>query len=163
MALVPFPPTYADLIDSCSKPEAISGNPSAPGIPQATVEKVLRQEADAAIVEALSDRIGPDAVVLTVDEGFSGHIIARALRRLMAYRGYNRQAGADDEIVEQAKRADSYIVSCSPSAPGGEGKRITPRYTTSAQVRSEDRIRIVTHQSADWWARSASDPRGARG
>lgn len=159
MALVAFPPSYADLIASCPKPEAITGNPSAPGIAQATVETVLRQEADAAEREALSDRIGADAVVLTVDEGFAGHIIARALRRLMAYRGYNKQAGADDEIKALAERADAYIAACSP---GAQGKRITPRYTLSTSIRAEDRIRIVTHDAADWWARSRHDPRSPR-
>lgn len=159
MSLVAFPPTYADLIASCSKPDAVAGNPSAAGIPQATAEKVLRQEADAAVVEALSDRIGADATVLTIDEGFAGHIIARALRRLMAYRGYDREAGADDEIVKQAERADEYVKACSP---GAQGKRITPRYTLDTSVRAEDRVRIVSHESSDWWARSRFDTRNPR-
>ncbi len=156
MALVPWPPVYADLIASCSKPEAITGNPSAPGIAQTTVETVLRQEADAAVAEALSDRIGVDVTVAQIDEGFAGHVIARALRRLMAYRGYNRQAGADDEIVELAKRADAFMEACSP---GAGGKRITPRYLLNTPTAQQDSIRVRSFQRADAWALSTSDPR----
>lgn len=163
MPLIAFPPDAAYLIASCSKPEAITGNPVGvpvvPGIPTATIDLVLRQEGEAAIREALSDRIG-DAEVAQIDEGFAGHIVARALRRLMGYRGYNRQAGADEEIVKLGERADAFIAACAPGAGGLNGKRITPRYVLVTATPQQDCIRISSSATADGWARSTNDPRG---
>jgi hypothetical protein len=146
--LVSFPPTSVTFLASCAKPEAFTGSPAGTGIAPATIDQVLRQESDSAVAEALSDRIGVDAVVATMDEGFVGHVCARAARRLMSSRGYNRQAGADDELVKLAERADAYMQSCSA---GAGGKRITPRYTLDVATAQQDAVRVTSHRTSDWW------------
>jgi hypothetical protein len=147
---VPFPPASASFLAACSKPEAFIGNPSAPGIPTSTIDQVLRAEADRAQALALSDR--STLPILQVDEGFQDAVFACAARRLMAFRGYNRQAGADDELVELAKRADAYLDACAPGAGGTNGKRLTPIFVDSAQNLVRDGVRVTSHHTADWFA-----------
>lgn len=159
MALVPYPPTSAAFLATASKPEAFTGNPSAsppvPGIPTATIDAVLREVADDAAAMAFSDR--RTLPLLQVDEGFQGHVFALAARRLMGHRGYNPKVGVDEEIVEQAKRADEYLEAC---GPGAGGKRLTPMVVDSKQDIPQDRVGFITHHTADWWARSRFDQRG---
>ena len=159
MALVPCPPTSADFLASCPKPEVFVGNASAPGIPTATIDAILRQETDSAIAEAIRDYIGPDAVVVQIDEGLAGHIIARTMRKLMSYRGYNPDAGADKEIAEQGKRADDFITRCSR---GAEGKRITPGYALATATPQQDSVRVRSARTADEWTRGKYNGRLAR-
>ena len=133
MALVPVPPTSASFLASCAKPEAFTGNPSAnppvPGIPLDVIDRVCRQESDAAQAEALGDRA--TLPILQWDEGMEGHVIARAARRLMSHRNFNPKAGADSELIEAARRADDFIARCGPGAGGRDGKRITPQFVDS--------------------------------
>jgi hypothetical protein len=154
VALVPFPPTNVAFLAACSKPEAFIGNASAPGIPLSTIDQVLREVSDDAAALAFSDR--RTLPLLQVDEGFQGLVFAIAGRRLMSTRGYNRQAGADEELVEMAKRADERLGMC---GPGAGGKRITYVVVDSAQNVVQDSIRIISNASADWWARN---PMGGR-
>lgn len=155
MALVPVPPTSASLLATCPKPEAFTGNPGATppvlGIPASTIDQVLRQESDAAQAEAFGDRA--TLPILQWDEGMEGHVIARASRRLMAHRNFNPKAGADDEILAMAKRADEFIEACGPGAPGGAGKRITPQFVDSKQNQTTDGIKVTSHHRADWFTR----------
>ena len=127
MALVPFPPTSSAFLSCCTKPEAFLGNASAAGVSTATIDQALRRRADYAAAIAFGDRA--TLPLLTVDEGFEGAVCALAARDLMASRGYNRQAGADEEIVKLAENADAYLAGC---GPGSTGKRITPMFTDSA-------------------------------
>lgn len=160
MALVPVPPTSASFLASSAKPEAFTGNPSAsppvPGIPLATIDQALRQESDAAQAEAFGDRA--TLPILQWDEGMEGHVFARAARRLMSHRNFNPKAGADAELVENAKRADTFIEACGPGAPGGSGKRITPMFVDSKQNQPTDGVTITSHRDSDWYARGHGDP-----
>ena len=155
MALVTVPPTSATFLATCPKPEAFTGNPGAtppvPGIPAAVIDQVLRQESDAAAAEAFGDRA--TLPIVQWDEGLEGHVIARAARRLMSHRNFNPKAGADDEIIANAKRADEFIMACGPGAPGGAGKRITPRFTDSKQNAVTDGIKVTSYQRSDWFTR----------
>jgi hypothetical protein len=148
--LVPFPPTSDRFLAACPKPEAFTGNPSAnppvPGIPTATIDQVLSACADEAAAVAMSDRYTPP--LLMVDEGFEAAVFGIAARRLMGFRGYNPKAGADQEVVEQATRADAYFRAC---APGPDGKRITPLFVDSKQNKVQDSIRVTSHRAADSW------------
>lgn len=152
MALLAFPPTNVGFLAACSKPEAFTGNVSAVGIALTTIDQVLRQHADEAVAVALSDRYTPP--LLQVDEGFIGNIYALAARTLMAFNGYDRQAGADDEIVEMAKRADTYFAMC---GSGAAGKRVTPLFIDSQQNIVQDGVKVMSNRTADSWARSRRD------
>ncbi len=156
MALVPYPPTSADFLASVTKPETFTGNPGGsppvPGIPLATIDKVLRQEADRAVAVALSDRSTPP--ILQIDEGFCAEVIAVTARRLLAYRGWikaGQPVEGDSEYVALAERADLYFRSCGPSA---EGKRITPQFIDSAQQRVTDGVRVSSWRTPDAALRS---------
>ncbi len=142
MALVPYPPTSADFLASVTKPETFTGNPTGtpavPGIPTATIDKVLRQEADRAVAVALSDRSTPP--ILQIDEGFVAEVIAVTARRLLAFRGWVKgPVDGDAEYVQLAERADMYFMSC---GPGAAGKRITPQFIDSRDNRVTDGVRI---------------------
>jgi hypothetical protein len=139
--LVPVPPSAATFRGCCVKPEAFAA------IPDATVAQILRQESDGAAAEAFGDRA--TLPILEWDEGVEGHVIARAARRLMSFRGYNRQAGADEEIVEQAKRADAFISLCGPGKGGADGKRITPQFVDSAANQVKDGVRVMSYRSPE--------------
>lgn len=164
MGLVSFPPTSATFLVLCAKPEAFTGNPSAnppvPGMATATIDSVLRAEGDRAVRLALSDRIQITDVVTLVDEGFQLAIVQCTARSLMGQRGYNPKVGADQEIVDQAKRGDDYLSMMAPGAGGANGKRVTPGYQLASASAQQDSIRIRSSQRADDWARSRSDPRG---
>jgi hypothetical protein len=150
VALVPFPPTNAGFLAQCAKPEAFTGNTQAPGIALATIDQVLRQEADRAVAIAVQDTYTPP--ILQIDEGFVGAIYGAAGRVLMTFRGYNRQAGADDEIVEAGKRADAYFDLC-------QKKQARPILVDSSQNHVRDSVRVSSHREADWFTR----PRDAGG
>lgn len=150
--LVACPPTVEAFLAGCSKPEAFTGNPSGvpvvPGIPTPTIERVLRRQADRAAVIALSDRA--TLPILEWDEAMEDAVCAWAARELMAYRGFDRQAGADTEIVRWAEAADKFLEGC---APGAEGKRYTPRFVDSASNKVIDGVLIRSSGSADAWSR----------
>lgn len=145
MALVSFPPTSTGFLAQCAKPEAFIGNASAAGIATSTIDQVLRQEADRAVAIAVQDTYTPP--IVQIDEGFVGAVYATSARLLMSYRGYNRQAGADEEIVEAAKRADAYFDLC-------QQKKARPMLVDSKQNETRDNIRVSSHVRADWWAQS---------
>lgn len=141
MALVAFPPTVDRFMRACTKPEAFES------IELATREQVLLAEADRCAVLALSDRA--TFPILKIDQGFEDAIFSVTARRLMASRGYDRQAGADEEIVKQAERADAYLTL---SAPGLDGKRITPLYEDSKNNAVIDGVLVRSSPTADGWA-----------
>jgi hypothetical protein len=148
MALVPFPPTSATFLALCAKPEAFAGMQAS-----GAIDSSLRAEGDRAVTVALSDRIPVGAVVTQVDEGFQLAVIQCAARTLMGSRGYNRQAGADEEIVKLAERADAYIDSMGPGAGGTDGKRVTPGYIIGGSTPPVvDAIVVTSHKHADWRA-----------
>lgn len=153
--LVAWPPTRARFLLGCTKPEAFER------IDAATVDQVLSSRATRCVQIALSDRDGIDvgAVVTQIDDGFEGIVFALAARDLMGSRGYNRAAGADEEIVKLAEeaRADLLLM-----APGPDGKRVTPLYVLSSARERQDSLRVSSRQRADDWARSANDPLLAR-
>lgn len=139
--LVAFPPTVAEFLTGATKPEAFTS------IDPATLEQVLGAEADRCVVVALSDRA--TFPILQIDEGFRDCIFNRAARRLMGSRGYNRDAGADEEIVKLAEDADKYLEMC---APGTDGKRVTPLYVDSKANTVIDGVRVTSSTNADGWA-----------
>jgi len=147
VAMVPFPPTSADFLAACSKPEAFTGNPSGnppvAGIPTATIDQVLRREADRAAAVAFGDFA--TFPILYVDEGFESAVCARAARALMAYRGFDRSAGADTEIIKFAGDADKYLDG---TGAGAGGKRFHPRFIDSKQNRPQDSVRVTSYRSA---------------
>lgn len=143
--LVAFPPTVAQFMASVTKPEAFES------ISLETREQVLAAEADRCAVIALSDRA--TFPLLQIDEGFRDCIFNRAARRLMGSRGYNRDAGADEEIVKLAADADAFLLLC---APGSEGKRVTPLYVDSKANTVIDGVLIRSEATADAWTRRRS-------
>jgi len=139
--LVAFPPTVDRFMRSCTKPEAFES------IDIETREQILGAEADRCTVVALSDRA--TFPILEIDQGFEDCIFARCGRRLMGSRGYDRSAGADEEIVKLAADADAYLLLC---APGADGKRATPLYRDSKANAVVDGVRVVSATTADSWA-----------
>ncbi|HSM91884.1 MAG TPA: hypothetical protein VLT47_03295 [Anaeromyxobacteraceae bacterium] len=144
MALVPFPPTSTGFLAQCAKPEAFIGNAQTPGIATSTIDQVLRQEADRAVAVAVQDTYTPP--IVQMDEGFVGAVYATTARLLMSFRGYNRQAGADEEIAEAGKRADDYFALC-------QQKKARPLLVDSAQLVPRDSVRISSQKTSDAWAR----------
>lgn len=151
MALVDFPPTVERFMRACVKPEAFES------IEITTREQVLLAEADRCAVLALSDRA--TFPILKVDQGFEDAIFSVTARRLMGSRGYNRDAGADEEIVKQADRADAYLTL---AAPGLDGKRITPLYEDSNSNTVIDGVLVRSSATADAWAQGRRGGRPIR-
>lgn len=163
--LVTFPPTFAPLtpqglaasrfILGCTKPEAFTS------IDPVTVAQVISARASRCVQIALSDRDGIDvgAVVTQIDDGFEQVIFALAARDLMSVRGYDKDAGADAEIVKLAEEAREDLMMM---APGAGGKRVTPHYVLSDQRTRQDSVRINSRERSDDWARSPMDPRYRR-
>jgi len=163
--LVPWPPTVSPLTPQglaasrfllgCPKPEALAS------IAPTTVAQVLSARASRCVQMALSDRDGIDvsAVVTHMDDGFEAIVFALAARDLMGARGYNKDAGADDEIVKLAEEAREDLLMM---APGAGGKRVTPQYVLAAERQRQDSVRINSQETADAWALSKTDPRRRR-
>ncbi len=143
MALYVVPPTAARFRAMCPKPEAFAQ------ILDATIDLFLEQGADE-LMSALGDRGTLPA--LEWDAGCDGAVRALAARGLMGNRGYNRQAGADEEIVKLAERADGFLDRCRPGAGGTNGKRENPRVIFSDE-KVIDGVIVSSHRAADWWAR----------
>ena len=150
--LVAWPPTPARFLLGCPKPEAFAS------IAQATIAQVLGARATRSVQIALSDRDGIDvgSAVVQMDDGFESIVFALTARDLMSSRGYNRDAGADDEIVKLAEEARADLLMM---APGAGGKRVSPQYVLATAVPRQDSVRISSHARADAWARSSQDPR----
>lgn len=131
--LVAWPPTIAPLTPSglaasrflsgTTKPEAFTQ------IAPATVAQVLGAQASLAVQVALSDRIPVGSVVTQADDGFENLVFQLAARQLMGARGYNREAGADSEIVKLAEGANAILMMMAPGDNGANGKRVSPLYT----------------------------------
>jgi len=149
--LVAWPPTRERFLLGCVKPEAFQQ------IDPITVGQVISARATRCVQIALSDRDGIDvgAVVSQMDDGFEQIVFALAARDLMGSRGYDRAAGADEEVVKLAEEARADLLMM---APGAEGKRTTPRYVLTAERARQDSLRVNSQPRADAWARSATDP-----
>ncbi len=143
MALYAVPPTAARFRTMCPKPEAFAQ------IPDATIDLFLEQSADE-LQSALGDRGTLPA--LEWDASCDGAARALAARGLMGNRGYNRQAGADEEIVKLAERADAFLDRCRPGAGGTNGKRENPRVIFSDTSIIDAPI-VSGNRSADWWTK----------
>jgi hypothetical protein len=150
--LVAWPPTVARFLTACPKPEAFTT------IQTATLAQVLGARASRSVQRALSDRdgIGVSDRVVQMDDGFESIVFALAARDLMGERGYDRNAGADEEIVRLSDQAQREL---DEMAPGAGGKRVTPNYVLDAAVARQDSVRVRSHRRADAWARSSTDPR----
>lgn len=158
MPLVPWPPTSTRFLAACAKPEAFTGNPggipSVPGIPLATIDQKLSSRASRCVNIALSDRIGAAGVasITHMDDGFEDIVFALTARDLMASRGYNRDAGADSEIVRLADDAKAELLLMAPGEDGANGKRVTPQYTLAATVAPQDSVYVRSALCSDEWA-----------
>ena len=141
MALFDAVPTVARFRLMSPKPAAFEA------IPDDTIALFLDQ-ASGELQSALGDR--GELPVLQWDASCDGAARALAARGLMGMRGYNRQAGADEEIVKLAERADDFLDRCRPGAGGANGKRENPRVVfTSGDV--IDAPRVTSHARSDWW------------
>lgn len=149
--LVAWPPPSTRFLAGCPKPEAFAS------IAPATVAQVLSARATRSVQIALSDRDGIDVSsgVVQMDDGFESIVFALTARDLMGSRGYNRDAGADDEIVKLADEARDDLLMM---APGAGGKRVTPQYVLAASVPRQDSVRISSQERSDDWARSRHGP-----
>jgi hypothetical protein len=144
VALYDFPLTAARFLAACSKPDAFT-----PGIATDTITLVCSQESDR-VASALGDRA--TLPLLQWDGALEGAAIARAGRRLMAYRGYNKTAGADNEIVAMAKDADDYLSRLRPGT-AAPGKSENPLFVDSASNEPRDAIKVISSQTSDGWTR----------
>lgn len=138
MALYDFPLTAERFLSACSKPDAFSG------IATDTITLVCSQESDR-VASALGDRA--TLPILQWDGALDGAAFARSARRLMTYRGYRKDAGADNEIVGMAKDADDFLARLRPgtSAPG---KSENPMFVDSGSNRPRDSIFITAGASS---------------
>ncbi len=143
MALVVCPPVAATFRAACVKPEAFED------ILDATIDLVLRRKASYVATVGLSDRA--TLPILQWDDVCEDAVISLSARALMANRGYNREAGADDEIVRMAEEAKEFVDAM---APGKDGKRVTPLYIDSANnTKIKDGVRVVSSQTSDGWTK----------
>jgi hypothetical protein len=154
--LVPWPPTISPLTPQglaasrfmlgVTKPEAFAT------IAPATVAQVLGARATRCVQIALSDRDGIDVggAVVQMDDGFEAIVYALAARDLMGSRGYNRDEGADKEIMGLAEEARADLMMM---APGTGGKRVTPQYVLAAAVPRQDSVRVNSRERSDDWTR----------
>lgn len=143
MALYAVPPTAARFRAMCPKPEAFEN------IADATIDLFLEQGADE-LSSALGDR--GELPISEWDASCDGAVRALAARGLMGNRGYNRQAGADEEIVKLAERADAFLDRCRPGAGGTSGKRENPR-VVFADTKTIDAPTVLSSSTSDAWAR----------
>ena len=147
MALVSVPPTSATFLAACTKPEAFTGNPSGvpavPGIPPATIDQVLRRRADQVAAMIFGDYA--TLPIIQWDEGVEAAVCALAARTLMGFRGYNRQAGADEEIVKLAEEAQVFVDG---AAAGAGGKRYHPLFVDSRSNVPQDSVRVTSYATA---------------
>ncbi len=91
-----------------------------------------------------------------MDDGFESIVFALTARDLMGSRGYNRDAGGDDEIAKLADQAREDLMMM---APGAGGKRVTPQYVLAAARPRADSVYVNSRARADDWARGTGDPR----
>jgi hypothetical protein len=152
--LVAWPPTISPLtpaglaasrfIAGVTKPEAFTS------IAATSVAQVLSAQASLAVQIALSDRIPVGSVVVQVDDGLENIVFMLSARQLMGSRGYNRDAGADDEIVKLAEGANAILMMMAPGDNGANGKRVTPLYvlaTPSGGAPVVDGVKVTSHHS----------------
>lgn len=136
MAQAPVP-TRTTFLESCPKPEAFEG------IDVAVVARVLGQQTDV-VASYYGDRA--TLPLIEVDGGFDDAVCAKAARKLMASRGYNRQAGADEEIVALAKEATEW---CKEVA----GKTVHPHFVDSTPGIADDGPIGSSSAKSDAWTR----------
>ncbi|MEI8257395.1 MAG: phage protein Gp36 family protein [Deltaproteobacteria bacterium] len=142
MAQAPVP-TRAEFLLRCVKPEAFED------IDPAIVDACLADETDTCAAY-YGDRA--TLPLLKVDGGFIKAVCRRASLELMASRGYNRQAGADDEIAKAFERATAWLE-------GVSAKEIHPYYEDSKPYDAEDGPIGATSKTSDAWTRGCSrDP-----
>lgn len=138
MALYDFPLTAARFRSACSKPEAFED------ISDDTVDLVCSQESDR-VASALGDRA--TLPILQWDGALDGAAIARSARRLMAYRGYKKDAGADNEITGLARDADEFLARCRPGSQA-PGKSENPMFVDSASNFPRDAVRVLSQSTS---------------
>lgn len=136
--------TRADFLARCSKPEAFSG------IDATIVDTVLADETDAAAAY-YGDRA--TLPLVEVDGGFYKAVSRRAALELMSSRGFNRQAGADSEIVKASERATEWLVAVA-------AKEVHPRYVDSKPEDAEDGPIAGTSRLSDAWTRGCAPSPG---
>lgn len=128
-------PTRADFLARCAKPECFSG------IDTAIVDAVLADETDSCAAY-YGDRA--TLPLVEVDGGFVRAVVRRAALELMSSRGFNRQAGADGEIVKSAERATAWLE-------GVAAKEIHPHYVDSTPNVADDGPLAATSTTSDAW------------
>lgn len=133
-------PTRADFLARCFKPECFSG------IDPAIVDAALADETDACAAY-YGDRA--TLPLVTVDGGFVRAVVRRAALELMSSRGFNRQAGADSEIVKSAERATEWLQ-------GVAAKEIHPYYVDSKPSDAEDGPLGASSRTSDAWTRGCA-------
>jgi len=139
VALYPVPPTAVRFRAMCPKPEAFAS------IDDATIDLFAEQHADE-LMSALGDRA--TLPILQWDAGCDGAVRALMARSLMGNRGYNRQAGADEEIVKLAERADAFLARCRPSGDEN-GKTENPRFVDSHSNIPLDAPSVQSNERSD--------------
>ncbi len=149
MALYSVPPTAAQFRASCPKPEAFES------IDDAAIDLACDRWSDT-LQSALGDRA--TLPILQWDGACHGAVLARVARSIMGNRGYNRQAGADDEIGAMADEAEAFFDRCRPGKGGADGKRENPRFVDSKENRPQDAVIVSSSARSDDWARRY--PRG---
>lgn len=105
-----------------------------------------------AVGSALGDRA--TLPLLQVDARLDGAAMRLACRTLMADRGYNRDAGTDDEIAKLAEMAEAFLARCRPSGDAN-GKTENPRYIDSGGNQPLDAPFFTSAQGAPGGAATA--------
>lgn len=134
MAQAPVP-SKADFLLRIAKPEAFAS------ISDSAIDTALSDEADACAAYYGNRATLP---LTEVDGGFTRAVCARAGLSLMAYRGFNRQAGADKEIVEASARATAWLEQVRDGS-------LNPYFVDSSESVQEDAPLFGTSEKSDFW------------
>ena len=122
----------------CAKPEAFED------IDPSIVAACLTDETDTCAAY-YGDRA--TLPLLAVDGGFTKAVCRRAALELMSSRGFNRSAGADDEISKAFDRATAWLE-------GVAAKEIHPFYIDSKPHDAEDGPIGASSKNSDDWTRA---------
>lgn len=136
--------TRAAFLLRCAKPECFSG------IDTTIVDAVLEDETDACAAY-YGDRA--TLPLVEVDGGFLKAVSRRAQLELMSSRGFNRQAGADAEIVKASERATAWLE-------GVAAKEIHPYYVDSTPGLADDGPLAASSSTSDAFTRDCAPSPG---
>lgn len=136
----------ARLSTTLPKPEALNIGGTG-GISTATAAQHLA-DAIGVVISALGDRIPEGSVVVEWDAALDRAARVLAIVSLYNLRGRNRQAGADESIDVEQKRADAYLARLRSS-----DREEQPVFSLSPGGAPADAPLLSSSRTADDWTR----------